>query len=455
MATAPASLTIRMFNVGFGDCFLLTFNYAKGPRHMLVDFGSTSAPKRGSRNYMLRVAQEIRQVCGQKLHIVVATHRHKDHISGFSTLQPTGQIIASLNPDAVIQPWTEDPRALPAAMNAQSSVYTRGKPDSRKMTAHFLGSLADMHGVARAITEFAAREEVAGKQTREQLRFLGDDNLRNESAVRNLMRMGQRGKAYYVNAGMQLNILPGVKCTVLGPPTLAQSDEIRSMRASDPSQFWQFRSFWSAQKLALDRSRLGGAKVAGSRVPAAASTDARAGASGHAGAGGRTGAGATEPPPSVRWFINQARQIQADQMLALVRDLDDVMNNTSVILLLEIGNQKILLPGDAQIENWSYALSQPKWQQLLADVSLYKVGHHGSRNATPKQLWNLFKHTGDAQTADRIETLCSTKSGKHGALRSGTEVPRQLLLKELKARSRFTSSEESEDTFCSVTTLTF
>src|SRR4051794_30481588 len=177
-----------MFNVGFGDCFLLTFNYAKGPRHMLVDFGSTSAPKRGPRNYMLRVAEEIQKICGKKLHIVVATHRHKDHISGFSTVGPTGRIIANLKPDAVIQPWTEDPRALPAALSAHSSVYTRGKPDSGKMTAHFLGSLADMHGVAHAITAFAAREEVAGKQTREQLRFLGDDNLRNESAVGNLRR---------------------------------------------------------------------------------------------------------------------------------------------------------------------------------------------------------------------------------------------------------------------------
>jgi hypothetical protein len=43
--------------------------------------------------------------------------------------------------------------------------------------------------------------------------------------------------------------------------------------------------------------------------------------------------------------------------------------------------------------------------------------------------------------------LCSTKSGKHGAVQSGTEVPRHLLIKELKANSRFTSSEEAEDSF--------
>ncbi len=429
MAAAPISLTLRMFNVGFGDCFLLTFNYANNVRHMLVDFGSTSAPKRGpKKDYMLRVAEKIKEICAGKLHIVVATHRHRDHVSGFSTAAQTGKIIAGLNPDIVIQPWTEEPLAQTNAVTAKSTLYTRGTADSRKMTAHFLGALEDMHGVADAVKRMAADENLAGRQTRDQLQFLGDDNLKNESAVRNLIRMGRKGKAYFVNAGMKLNILPGVACTVLGPPTLEQSDEIRGMRARDPGEFWQFRSFWASQNLA---KRPGTARPLLPKVPCA------------------------EPPAGVRWFINQSRQIQADQMLGLVRDLDDVMNNTSVILLLEVGKQKILLPGDAQIENWSYALSKPEWRKRLADVNLYKVGHHGSRNATPERLWHLFKHAGPARTADRIATLCSTQSGKHGSVRSGTEVPRRLLVKELRQNSRFTSSEEAEDSFCSEVTIHF
>lgn len=430
MAAPPISLTLRMFNVGFGDCFLLTFNYARSVRHMLVDFGSASAPKRGGKkDYMLQVAEKIKEICAGKLHIVVATHRHRDHISGFSTTSKTGKIIAGLNPDIVIQPWTEDPRAQANALTAKSKLYTRGKADPRKMTGHFLGTLEDMQGVAGAVQRMAAHESLASRQTRAQLQFLGDDNLKNESAVRNLMRMGRKGKAYFVNAGMKLNILPGVECTVLGPPTLKQSDGIRTQRARDPGEFWQFRSFWASQNLAR---RPGTARPL---IPEVTPS--------------------TEPPAGVRWFINQSRQIHADQMLGLVRDLDNVMNNTSVILLLEVGKQKILLPGDAQIENWSYALSKPEWCKRLADVNLYKVGHHGSRNATPKRLWHLFKHAGSAGKTDRIATFCSTKSGQHGSTRSGTEVPRHLLVKELKENSQFISSEEAEDSFCNEVTIHF
>jgi len=35
-----------------------------------------------------------------------------------------------------------------------------------------------MHGVAEAVTRIADREELAGRQTREQLRFLGSNNLK-------------------------------------------------------------------------------------------------------------------------------------------------------------------------------------------------------------------------------------------------------------------------------------
>lgn len=419
----PSAVTIRMYNVGFGDCFLLTFHFAKKDRHMLIDYGSTAAPKFGHAKYMIEVAQDIKVNCNGKLDILVATHRHRDHISGFNTEgDATGRIIASLKPDHVIQPWTEDPKAKPTAMTATTTWDTKGKADDKQMTSHFLGSLEDMHRIAGTVAQLARTGVIeAGLEKRNQLTFLGENNLKNLSAVKNLMAMGAGGKAHYVNAGMKLDgLLPGVKITVLGPPTLKQSELIRKERSRDPNEFWQFRSFWASQGMAA-RSMIESSSTALFSNTASLPRTVRC--------------------PNVRWFIEQSRRIHADQTLELVRDLDSVMNNTSVILLLEVGNRKLLFPGDAQIENWSYALKNQQWCELLKDVNLYKVGHHGSLNATPKSLWKLFRNKGDAHAHDRLETLCSTKSGKHGSVRSGTEVPRRPLVQELKTDSAYSSTE--------------
>ena len=429
MGAGPQSLTIRMYNVGFGECFLLTFKYAQRSRHVLVDYGSTSAPRRAGKDYMTVIANDIKRSCSGKLDIVVATHRHRDHVSGFSTDAGTGQIIAALRPDCVIQPWTEDPNAKTSALAAVATLYNRGKAAARQRNAHFLGLLEDMHGIAAAVAAAADGVGHGKSRAHSQLKFIGKDNIKNPSAVKNLMQMAKRGKSYYVNAGMKLRLLPGVKCTVLGPPTLRQSDAIRKERAKDPQEFWQFRAFWAFQNLALTRTFAVARKRIASRTAGA--------------------------PPSVRWFLRQARQIHADQMLGLVRDLDSVMNNTSVILLLEVGKRKILLPGDAQIENWAYALSKPAWRKALANVNLYKVGHHGSLNATPRSLWALFRNKGTDGRRGRLATLCSTKAGKHGSAKSGTEVPRRLLVAELKKESDFASTEESNEPLCHITTLAF
>jgi hypothetical protein len=291
------------------------------------------------------------------------------------------------------------------------------------MTKRYLEALEDMHAVAHSVSEIARQPNFAGRDTLKQLSFLGDDNLKNRSAIENLMEMGCRkgATAMYVNAGMTLNhLLPGVAISVLGPPTLEQSDSIRKMRAKDPGEFWQFRSYWAFQALSAASVAAVSERLF-SNAPTAM-LDAL--------------------EPNVRWFIDQARSIHADQLLQLVRDLDSVMNNTSIILLMKVGSQTLLFPGDAQIENWAYALNQQKWRKALTGVNLYKVGHHGSLNATPKSLWKLFRHKGGEDARGRLKTVCSTKSGKHGNPRSGTEVPRATLVKELEAESTFMNTEQ-------------
>jgi hypothetical protein len=91
------------------------------------------------------------------------------------------------------------------------------------------------------------------------------------------------------------------------------------------------------------------------------------------------------------------RRIDADWMLAadsLALALDNMTNNTSLVLAIELGGKDVLLfAADAQVGNW---LSWPdcKWkvkgktvtgEDLMRRTILYKVGHHGSHNATLKE----------------------------------------------------------------------
>ena len=188
----PKKITVRSYQVGFGDCFLLGFHYARSKRYVLIDFGSTSLPRYPLKNHMVRVAQAIKEECGGKLHGVVATHRHKDHVSGFSTRSDgkgSGDIIASLEPDVVIQPWTEDPDAKPNAVRP-----TRVSQSGRA----FVGMLDDLNSVAAAI-QTQARTLPASSTHRRQIEFLGETNLANRSAVENLMTMGKKQR--YVHFG--------------------------------------------------------------------------------------------------------------------------------------------------------------------------------------------------------------------------------------------------------------
>jgi hypothetical protein len=116
--------------------------------------------------------------------------------------------------------------------------------------------------------------------------------------------------------------------------------------------------------------------------------------------------------------------------------LDDFLNNTSLILLFEVKGKKLLFPGDAQLENWSYALGQKGIQKLLGSVDLYKVGHHGSRNATPKQLWELFD-----KKKNGLITMMSTSPGVYHKSAEG-KVPADRLVRALESQSKLQDTQK-------------
>lgn len=89
------------------------------------------------------------------------------------------------------------------------------------------------------------------------------------------------------------------------------------------------------------------------------------------------------------------RKIDADwtgSASELAPKLDAHTNNTSLVLAIELApkGKVLLFPGDAQVGNW-LSWDEVKWdgqakymtaKDLLERTVLYKVGHHGSHDAT-------------------------------------------------------------------------
>ena len=382
-AVQPIAVEARMYQVGFGDCFLFSFRYARklpdgrSDRHLLVDFGSSRAPAGWAGKVSERlaaVAESIRTVTAGHLDVLVATHRHKDHVSAFADAT-VASIIKALAPAHIVRPWTDDP-AEPADATTPGALFKR--------------RLAHADAISTAIARASADDARFAP-----LLPAAELQLANLQALTMLDALGTAGSVAFVSAGDDPGIaarIPGISVDVLGPPTIEQWPSVTQARADDASEFWL--------------------------VPPSLRDDAQASAPGSA---------PTVPidprrhPDRVqgqaRWLIERLRNRNLGEVEGIVTTVDGALNNTSVILLLRVGERTILLPGDAQIESWAYTLLNPanprrdELAKALGAVDMYKVGHHGSRNATPKTLVNLWQ----AAPMRHRTSLMSTLSGVHGS----------------------------------------
>jgi hypothetical protein len=112
------------------------------------------------------------------------------------------------------------------------------------------------------------------------------------------------------------------------------------------------------------------------------------------------------------------------------------------VVLFEFGGKRLLFAGDAQGGNWEYWLfktDEPQKdptkagdvieasKEILESIDFYKVGHHGSTNATPIQA--IEAAIARPKTSKGFVSMCSTEDGVYGNPDKGTEVPRVPLMK--------------------------
>ena len=291
-----------------------------------------------------------------------------------------------------------------------------------------MGVLDTLHPQAKALQLLTLDSETLAKRAA----ALAELGFKNTHAIALLEDWGHRGRAEYVKAGAALDLsdeLPGVSLQVLGPPTLDQVPQL-SRYAKESEEYWL--------ALAAD----------GTLTPLLSEAEPDSMNNARRILAEPGGVGAAE------WLLRTLADKDVTQGLDIVEALDDVLNNTSVILLVTVGSRRLLLPGDAQAENWSLSLDQAlgangrtldrDLARELGKVDLYKVGHHGSKNATPRRLTAHWAHR--VGTDQPVVSVLTMKKGVYEKSAEG-KVPKDELITGLGEYGPVSTPTTSTRTF--------
>ena len=397
---------IRMYRQGLGDCFLLSFPTGGGkPVHVMIDCGvvlGTSKPE----TVMRRVAEDIKKETGGTVDVLVITHEHWDHLSGFDAGQAR-QIFDTIQFDALWLAWTEEEgnvladqlreeraQKKKAALAAKAAAEKRGLKKRAERMAELLG----LFGASAAASAGDTDEAEEGGGTAGALAFL------KAKCEPTILETGGKPRSI---PGVQ-----GVRVYVLGPPM--DRDAIKKTNPYKGEGYGLGGTALADAFLAAfdSRDECGQPFSQSARLPmhklkarlrAALAEEAKAKkAQAKAGANGRA-VPKLPPRAGLNWYTvpeKEWRSIEdvwlgAGERLAL--QLDNATNNTSLVLAFEFeeSNDVLLFVGDAQAGNWR-SWDKYEWMvkdrdgeerkvtatDLLQRTIFYKVGHHGSHNAT-------------------------------------------------------------------------
>ncbi|MBL8719446.1 MAG: MBL fold metallo-hydrolase [Myxococcales bacterium] len=371
-------LRIRMYNVGFGDCFLIGL---PDRRAILVDAGyhSQGRGKFSGGELAQQVIADAEEWTGAKrVDVVVATHRHQDHITTFNSADWD-----ELSVGEVWLPWVEDPE------NAAARKMWKKKQAFAETLAAALPSfhLADDD---KAAADFMLWNAGVGPPL-----FPGWSNAGALERLHGGFARRDRDKPRFLPRGeefpetFETKALPGVKIHVLGPPR-----DPGLIGELDPEQDGE-----SYRAIAL-RAKESTNALLSPFEPAWVVDDAAS-----------QGAAPLDTEEIER-LRDLART--ADPLFA-ARALDDMINATSLVLVLQVGSARLLLPGDAEWGTWKVILEDKTARSLLRNTTFFKVGHHGSHNGTPKTLVEEILPA-------KVKAMVSTQEGD-GNYRNNIPLP--------------------------------
>jgi hypothetical protein len=375
--------------------------------YVLIDCGYKPGSPRYINTSPKEITASIREATGGHIHVAVITHEHQDHVNAI-----TPAIFRGITIGQTWLAWTEDPNdPLANRLRAQFNDRLLGLIAARKHLA-----AAKRKGEVEYIDQYLSFE-VGGEDGdyadgRPGLAGLlaaaaaDPARSRNKQSMK-LFKDSARNGVKYVHPHEEIITLPGapgVRVFALGPPR--HEERLEDLNPTGDEEFHGLSLasasagiYFAAAAAAPDAH---GVSPFPSRfaVPlAAAARHPELGAwfTLHYGADGTppgfepdSGRGPKEAHDNMPW-----RRIDKDWLYSagqLALDMNNQTNNSSLVLAFELGKggKVMLFAADAHRGNW-LSWGGKEWtdgqgrvsaRDLLARTVLYKVGHHGSHNAT-------------------------------------------------------------------------
>ena len=333
--------------------------------------------------------EDIKNIAG-KIDLLVVTHQHEDHLSGFNLAR---QLFDQIPVDQVWMSWAEDPTDDVAVILKK----TAGKKlaELKVKVAHASKQLAKGKSHSQnssKLNDALQFRKKTLKNTKELLEFeegrihgmrLAAGSRTNEDAMAYTKK---KGALTFKKPGDLIEDLigaEGVKFYILGPP---RDEDLKYIRIEmNEAEMYHLAASDSEDHRVTDTLWKTGVNLVQGRSPFDASFSMK---------GADLKKGFKEyNSPDYQW-----RQIEEDYLdtasdLAIA--LNRFVNNTSLAMALEFGatGKVMLLPADAQSGNWmswhrpevmnSFKAKGGKdTNDLLKATVFYKAGHHLSHNGT-------------------------------------------------------------------------
>lgn len=397
-----SGVAVRMYRQGHGDCYLLAIpNAAENgdPVHVLIDCGY----KPGSQKFIdppteaTDILKHIQESTGKKLDLVIVTHEHQDHVNLFTKKKRNGKTyFGEMDIRNAWFAWTESPSdRLAKKLRRKHGDQLLQLIEARNQLANFSAAGEDDSMVkqldALLSLEFGGEQDefdrpAMGTAARDPTQSLNKQGLK-------LIKDQVGRNVEYLSPGQSL-LVPDtkVRAYILGPPRrenlLTDEDPVGSESFPGDRSGSHGLSFGAAIRSDIEQSPPFAVEYSISKRAALARKHFRE----HY---GKSGTGINDEKGTAAADNADWRRVDGDWLNAagsLALKLNTGVNNTSLVIAFELPESKrvLLFVGDAQRGNWISWDDKPclvdgtevTARDLLGRTVLYKVGHHGSHNAT-------------------------------------------------------------------------